>query len=108
MWWAWADTSSAFAVAASTPGISMSQQPALTGKNQHRGVFQQCGVAGLHQACAHQEVAVALHDVQIQLQPCGMQQVDTTALETAFQDQGVIANPHLKQITQRPGGADPR
>jgi hypothetical protein len=47
-------------------GITMGQYPAFAGKDQYRGIVQQGHVSRSGERRAHQEVAVAVQDVQVQ------------------------------------------
>ncbi len=88
--------------------IAMAQEPAATGEDQHRGILQHGDARRLGEPRSHQEVAVAVHEVE-GLAGCGAAQQRTAcSLEAAGLLDRVVAHPDLEQVAQQEHGVGGR
>ena len=81
--------------------VAVRQQPAPAREGEHRGVGQYVDAGAAREARAHQEIAVAMHEVH-RVPLCGARQQGAAfALEAARLGHGIVAHPDLEQVAEQ-------
>jgi hypothetical protein len=84
--------------------IAVCQNRPFAGKVQGGWVLQQCGVSGLCEPCAHQEIPIAVQEVDRQARCRQPDRLCASGFKGSRVIQNVVTHPDFKQVAKNKQG----